>query len=121
MGYESKFYIVNKTTLKSLDGKKYWAEVLAMFDLCKVPVVYDQICKYPKTNVYIYADDGNTEINEDAYGDDMIEIPIADMVDIMDKVIHNEDYYRRYYPFLGLLKGFNPNEWNDLVVLHYGH
>ena len=121
MGYESRFYVVNKTTQKSLDRKKYWAEVIAMFDLCKVPRVYERICEYPKTDVYIYADDRNTEINEDAYGADMIEIPIADMVDIMDKVIHNEDYYRRYYPFLGLLKGFNPNEWNDLVVLHYGY
>lgn len=121
MGYESKFYIVNKTTQKSLDNKRYWGQVIAMFDLCKAPMVYDRIREYPKTDVYIYADDGNTVIDEDAYGADMIEIPIADMIQIIEKVITSEDYYRRYNPFLQMLKGFNKSDWSNLVVLHYGY
>lgn len=122
MGYESKFYIVNKTTQKGLDGKRYWAEVIASFNLSKVYAVSDPIRdKYPATDAYIYADDGNTEITEDRYGEPLIEIPIDDMIQLMEKVITSEDYYRKYNPFLQLLKGFNKPDWRDLVVLHYGY
>jgi len=122
MGYESKFYVVNKTTQKSLDGKRYWAEVIASFDLCKVYAVSDPIRnKYKATDAYIYADDGNTEIIEDNYGDPLIEIPIDVMIQLMEKVITSENYYRRYNPFLQMLKGFNKDDWENLVVLHYGH
>lgn len=123
MGYESKFYIVNKTTQKSIiDGDRYWAEVIAMFDLCKVYAVSDIIRNnYKATDAYIYSDDGNTEIVEDNYGSPMIEVPIDDMIQIMEKVITSEDYYRRYNPFLQMLKGFNKSDWGNLVVLHYGY
>lgn len=122
MGYESKFYVVNKTTQKSLDGKRYWAEVIAAFDLCNVYTVSNPIRnQYKATDAYIYADDGNTTIIEDRYGSPLIEIPIDDMIQLMEKVITSEDYYRRYTPFLQMLKGFNTSDWENLVVLHYGH
>lgn len=122
MGYESRFYIVDKTDIKSLDGKRYWAQVIAMFDLCKVHAVSSPIWeKYNATDAYIYADDGNTEIIKDECGDPLIEIPIDDMIQLMEKVITSENYYRRYNPFLQLLKGFNKSDWKNLVVLHYGH
>lgn len=122
MGYESRFYIVDKTDIKSQDGKRYWAQIIAMFDLCKVYAVSSPIRdKYPATDAYIYADDGNTEIIKDKYGDPLIEIPIDDMIQLMEKVITSEDYYRKYNPFLQLLKGFNKPDWGDLVVLHYGY
>ena len=91
MGYESKLYVVDKHHWKW--SNESWGEVVASFDLCKVYNL--DFKKYPLTDCYIYADDGNTEIRE--------------------------DYYRRYQPCLSLLKGFNPNDWEDLVVLHYGH
>ena len=123
MGYESRFYIVDKTDIKSLDGKRYWAQVIAMFDLCKVYAVSSPIQdKYPATDAYIYADDGNTEITKDKYGEPLIEIPIDDLIQLIEKVITSEGYYyRRYNPFLQLLKGFNKSDWRNLVVLHYGH
>ena len=122
MGYESRFYVVDKTTIKSTDGKRYWAQVIATFDLCKVYAVSSPIRdKYTATDAYIYADAGDTEIIKDNYGDPLIEIPIDDMIQLMEKVITSEDYYRRYNPFLQLLKGFNKSDWRDLVVLHYGH
>lgn len=37
MGYESRIYVVRKSTL-SLDGDgKCWGEVVAMFNACKFP------------------------------------------------------------------------------------
>ena len=122
MGYESRFYIVNKTDIKSMSKKRYWAQVIAMFDLGKVYAVSSPIRdKYQATDVYIYADDENTEITKDRYGEPLIEIPLDDMIQLMKKVITSEDYYRKYNPFLQLLKGFHKSDWENLVVLHYGH
>ena len=116
MGYESKLYVVDKHDWKGCDGK--WGEVIASFDLCCVPINFAQ---YPATDCYIIADDGNTRIIEDKYGDPLREIPIQDAIKMIEKVIETGDYYRRYKPCLDLLKGFNINNWENLVVLHYGH
>lgn len=117
MGYESKLYVVDKHDWKFVNEK--WGEVIAMFDLCSVPRL--NFSSYPATDCYIIADDGNTEIKEDRYGDSLKEVPIQDAIEMIEKVIEREEYYRRYKPCLDLLKGFNPNEWENLVVLHYGH
>jgi hypothetical protein len=122
MGYESKCYVVNKTHLRDIDDKRFWAEVIAMFDLCKVNDISEQIRNnYHATDTYILADDGNTKIIEDAYGEPLIEIPIKDLISILEENIEKNPHYRRYNPFLCMLKGFNPDEWNNLVVLHYGY
>ena len=122
MGYESRFYIVEKSENCFTNEKGFvWGDVVAMFDLCKAYQVFEKIKKYPNTNCYIYI--GDNKITEDCYGDTLKEIPISDMIKILEKVIKNSDYeYRRYKPFLKLLKGFDSEQWNDnLVVLHYGH
>lgn len=119
MGYESRLYVVNKSHIK--DGEKVWAEKVAMFELCKTYTVSGQLDKYPTTNVYIYSDDGNTRIEEDMYGELLKEIPIDDMISILEGAMQKEKY-RRYAPCLAMLRGFDKNEWGDnLVVLHYGH
>jgi len=117
MGYESKLYVVDKHHWKW--SNEPWGEVIAMFNLCKVPEL--NFSKYPPTDCYIYADDGNTEIREDNYGDPLKEIPIKDMIQMLEEAIKTEDYYRRYQPCLSLLKGFNLDDWGNLVILHYGH
>lgn len=122
MGYESRLYIVNKSTsYDKINGKEMvYGEIVAIFNLCKVPEVSDKMTKYPVTNTYIYADDGNTEIIEDKYGQPLTEIPIIDAIKILDYVSRT-DRYRRYKPCLSLLESFDLSEWQNLVVLHYGY
>lgn len=122
MGYESRLFVVNKTNQHGGDDKSkiVWAEKIASFNLCKVCDVSDKMRKYPATNAYIYADDGNTEIVSDAYGEPLREIPISDAIKIIEDAA-KIDNYRRFAPCLQLLKGFDPSEWGDLVVLHYGY
>ena len=125
MGYESKLYIVTKHTYAENDGMKYAAKI-AEFDLCKMgDKFHDDIMKYPVTDSYFYADDGNTRVLEDAYGDKLIEIPVIDMIKILSDALYADPYYRRIRPALNLLLGFNLSEWvsdsYQLVVLHYGH
>ena len=120
MGYESKFYIVNKSDFIVDEDGYYYAEKIAMFDLCKVPELHNKIKDYPKADIYIFSDDGNTEIKTDAYGEKLIEIPVSDMIKFLEEILIR-DNYRRYNPFLQMLKGFNLSEWSNLTILHYGH
>ena len=117
MAYESKFYIVEKGNMKM--DERVWAEKIAMFDLCCVPEISNIIRKkYQPTDCYIY--EGNEQLVEDCYGAPLLEIPVKDMIELIEDAIHTK-YYRRYIPFLQMLKGFNLNDWGNLVVLHFGH
>lgn len=126
MGYESKLYVVEKSTMCELvsndfPAPMYWGEVIAVFDFYKLPsFVRDKFRNYPNTNCYIYADDGNTRITEDCYGDPLAEIPVPDAIRILEEAAARNGY-RRYAPCIQLLKGFDLKQWKDLVVLHYGH
>ena len=121
MGYESKLVIVRKSRLFADPdcNNKVWAEKIAEVNLCKCYNFYTRIKDYPKTNSYYY--NGNDAILEDMYGDELIEIPIKDCIEILEEC--NKEYYRRFGIALGLLKAFNDNDWcdSDIVVLHYGY
>ena len=122
MGYESRLYIVDKTKLTEvINGKEMkWGQVISVFNLCKVYAVSEKMREYPQTDVFIYADDGNTIILEDSYGDTLKEIPIYEAIKIIEAAA-SKDKYRRYAPCIHMLKGFELSEWHNLVVLHYGY
>lgn len=121
MGYESRLYVVRKGNFRAeIEGKEMFvAEKVAMFDLCKVPNVSEKMREYPATDCYIY-ENGNNETIEDCYGEPLREIPICDAIKILEEAAERE-YYRRYAPCIQMLKGFDLSEWENLVVLHYGH
>lgn len=123
MGYESRLYVVDKhKDMKSDDLGLVWATVIAVYDLSKAGEDFvHKVSAFPDTDCYIFADDGNTEITEDCYGDKLKEIPLNQMISILAYEIGANSYYRRLKPILALLTAFNPNDWDDLVVLHYGH
>ena len=120
MGYESRFYVVDTSYRLQDEEGYYYGEKIAMFDLCKVPELHNKIKDYPKTNIYIYSDDGDTEIKTDAYDNELIEIPVSDMIKFLEEMLIG-DNYRRYNPFLQMLKGFDLSQWSNLTILHYGH
>ncbi len=116
MGYESRLYIVQKSTSEDEDGK-VWAEVIATFNLC---VVNLNLNRYPETNCYFYQ--GDKKIEEDKYGDPLKEIPIPDMIQCIEESMQEDGgSYRRWQPCLQLLKGFDESQWGTLAVLHYGY
>lgn len=126
MGYESIIYVVNKIGTFHEDINLRYAEEIAKVDMRAIYPISDVLRKYPRTDCFIYADDGNTEITEDRYGKPLTEIPIPNLITIITDVMEVErgmgkETYRRYIPLLNLLKGFDLNEWEDLVALHYGY
>ena len=96
MGYESKLYIVNKRNKYDGDEKRY-AQVIATYDMCKYYGFGDTFKR--KTDCFIYADDGNTKILEDCYGDELGEASIEDVIEF---VKNNQMFetYRRNTPLL---------------------
>lgn len=123
MGYESKLYVIEKTRCSFDDDGYKYAQVIAMFDMCKFYGLSDRLTKSPKTNYYFYADDGNTRVLEDMYGDKLTETSLADVIEILEEQIDNGETYRRIYPALAALKELeeHKDQWHELAVLHYGY
>lgn len=124
MGYESKIYIVEKTNCPYTEenGMEY-AEVLAMFDVSKFYELADWFSNKPATKYYIYADDGDTQIVEDRYGDTLKEASVKEVIDKLERIVENGNDYMRIFPLLAALKAFesHSNQWGDIAVLHYGY
>lgn len=111
MGYESRLYVVKKTTSFGYNTNLRWAEKIATFDLGKVPAVSDKMRAYKSTGAFIYA--------KDDYGETLKEIPLADAIKILEDAATKDDYWR-YKPCIALLKAVQEYEQGDIVVLHYG-
>lgn len=118
MGYESKLYIVEESDFKiPSDNGKVCADVIGMIDL--------RVC-YPITEVftkvangYMYADDGNTRIEEDNYGKPIRVAEIDDVIKCLNKIYREEGYNRAKIAsdFLKSIKKYRPT----CVVYHFGH
>ncbi len=123
MGYESRLYVVRKSYLYRREDKKQWGEVIAVFNLSKAPAVSNEMKLYSATDVYIYDDNGNTEIIMDRYGKPLAEIPLDDAIWLLERAEKAEQIHmhRRYEPCIAMLKAFRNEGWGNLVVLHYGY
>ena len=124
MSYESKLYIVDKGWLMDDDGMVF-ADVVATYDMCKCYFLSDVLIKEQKTNCYFFADDGNTKILEDKYGDALTETSIDHVISILEEAVDAGEEYRRIFPLLAMLRSFREQEkqhmWRHLAVLHYGY
>ena len=121
MSYEMKFYIVRKGHLILNEARTHYrAEIIAMFNYCQDSNFADYIDEFGKdTDQYITIDE--KDITRDCYGKPLKEVSLPDMISYLEA---NPSDYRRYQPFLNLLKGFNESEWDDgngLAVLRYGY
>lgn len=118
MGYESKIYITRKSEYSD------WHEVIATFDLCKMG--WDKIDGLSFRDLFtepvgtMYADDGDTEIRQDIYGDAVEGAPINKVIHWMYKWLKVNDYYRARV-FYTLLKSIAKELGGDLWCYHYGY
>lgn len=122
MGYDSKIYVVSKSTAPLYNGQgKNFAQIIATYDICVFPP-FQRMFTQP-TDCYIYADDGNTQILTDKYGQPLTEARIDEVVSCLENLSNEDKAYRRVPPLLAMLKAFRDDEkvWESLAVLHYGH
>lgn len=123
MGYESRIYVVEKTDVMS-KGMRY-ARIICMFDMGKYYPLSDILRDKPKTDCYVYSDDGNTRILEDRYGQALTETDLKTVIAILEKSVREGGAYRNVFPLLEVLKTFEKQRkngiWRDIAVLHYGY
>lgn len=125
MGYESKVYIVNVFSHNDvlLDGtiRKGYGEIVAMVDMCKMGYNNGWKELFTKPIDYeIYAENGDESTGEDKYGDSIKSGDLTKIIAWLEYQIKIDDY-RRLKPLLAILKAFDPDEWKDLQILHYGY
>lgn len=127
MSYESKIYICHKASYEDtvIRPGKYWAQIVAMMDLCAYEPVATALRQKPTTNAYFYADDGDTIVETDKYGQPLTECSLEELLEILQEEIDKGDNYRRLFPLHAMVKAFaeqNESMWcGRLTVLHYGH
>ena len=117
MAYEHRIYIVKPSTSVLGECRKFWAKVIAVFNLGYTPGFLDHLKRYPDTKYYIYDGEGEEEIVEDRYGDILSEIPIQDLINDLESLDQKSAYVVAALAALKIFKGCA----GDLIALHYGY
>lgn len=118
MGYESKLYIVEESNFAyPSDNGKVWADVVGEIDLRKCYPIAEIFTQ--KANGYIYADDGNTRIEEDMYGSPLGVATLEEVIEKLKEIVKDSGYRRAKIAleFLKAVQKLMP----DCVVYHYGY
>lgn len=120
MGYEHKLIIVDQYGSITDDHGNCWAEVISILNLCKADIPVSEF--FRESNCYIYFDgDGNTQVTEDMYGDQLTEcIDVPKFLKWL-KSQYAEDHYRRYAVAIELIEACYKQKWHNLKILHYGY
>lgn len=118
MSYDSRLYVVSKGEYPSEQDGKQYAEIIAIFNGCYFRELSNLFRK--KTDCYILSDNDDIVI-ADKYGDELTEAPLSDVIKFLEDEVQRGENYRRIKPLLGLLKGFDIDQWGNLVCLHYGY
>ena len=106
MGYESKIYVVEEYE-PVFDGRLGYGDIIATFDLCKMGYdIYNgksfrQLFNQDRTCDF-YADDGNTIIKEDCYGDEIQKADPEEVIAWLKQMTKDNSWYRAkvFYKFL---------------------
>ena len=121
MGYESRIFIVDRTECKHNDGTSWiYAEKIADIKMCKMYNGFTDLFD-KKIDYTLFIDDGNNDTQTDCYGDIMTYTDCRTVIDYLEKLIADGENYRRLTILLGLLKGIDESQWDEIQVVHYGH
>jgi hypothetical protein len=122
MGYESKLYVMNEKEYpypEDYNGEKDgYNQTIAVFDMGCMPMnfksIFTEDLKYP-----LY-DESDEIITEDKYGDKPVKADIKPVIDYLYNLIQTDDY-RRLKPLYAFLTALQPEQWDNLIVIHYGY
>ena len=121
MGYADRVFIVDRKEIEHGNGTSFiWAEIIAdikmggMFDGFKN--LFNE-----KVDYELHIDNENESTQTDKYGEVMTYTDCKTVIRYLEKLIADGDNYRRLTILLGLLKGINEKQWNDIQIVHYGY
>jgi len=136
MAYEHRIYIIHRTELyPRKEGAEHYifGNVIAEYNCSRMPgSFYDLFHAAGEIDFDLYVD-GDVNNTLDHYGERCKMLKPAVVIDYLENLMADETNewhdYRRLAPLLGLLKGFNMDQWeesneydNDTIwVVHYGY
>lgn len=118
MGYESKLVVVEKW---SFEDASTFGETIAELNLARMPNTFFPIKQTfeNESEKAIYMGDYG-EVSEDKYGEKLRYTSVEKLLKVLYKC-EAEEHYRRTEMAINLLKSFTTNDWEDIVVFHYGY
>lgn len=121
MAYESRIIIINRNEVEHSDGTTFvYPQQIADIKMASMDSeflkLFDKEIDY---ELYIYGDENPTK--EDMYGDIMKYTDCKTVISLLEKLIDSGDNYRRLPMLLGLLKGINEKQWDNIQVVHCGY
>lgn len=123
MSYDSRLYVVDRW---GYDGKVYGREI-AIMDMGQLGSKFPYKEVFPKDIdfdmrwFHVFREEDDDVFRTDDYGRTCTMGKLADVLAYFEEWAERDDY-RRLQPFVGLLRGFDPSQWDgELVVVHYGH
>ena len=121
MSYESRIFVVERNEIENRDGTSYvYAEKIADVKMCSMYNGFKNIFD-KEVDYELYIDSGEESTSTDMYGDKMKYTDVQTVIDYLEKLIDRGETYRRLPLLLGMLKGIDTSQWNDIQVVHYGY
>lgn len=121
MSYESRILVVNRNEIEHGNEKTYvYAEQIADIKMCSMYNGFTDLFD-KKIDYELYVDNEDEATQTDKYGDTMTYTNCETVITYLENLIANGDNYRRLTMLLGLLKGINESQWNNIQVVHYGY
>ena len=123
MGYESRIFVVNRSEHEGYgeNAKPYvYAEKIADIKMSKM---YDGFTPLfnEEVDYELYIDNENESTNTDKYGAVMTYTDCKTVIGYLENLIAKGENYRRLSMLLGLLKGIDESQWNEIQIVHYGY
>jgi hypothetical protein len=121
MSYESKIIIVNRSVIESRNGTLWvYGEQIADIDMSCMCQGFVELFKN-EIDYKLCVENSDEPTKEDRYGKVMTYTDCKTVIKYLKKLIANGNNYRRLNMLLGLLKGINEDQWEDIQVVHYGY
>lgn len=121
MGYESRIFVVNRSELERSNDTPYvFAEKIADIKMSKMYNGFTDLFD-KKVDYELYIDNENESTQTDKYGDVMTYTNCQTVIDYLEKLMADGENYRRLSLLLGLIKGIDENQWDEIQIVHYGY
>ena len=120
MSYESRVFIVNRNEIEGANGKYVFADKIADIKMSSMYNGFTDLFS-KEIDYQLYIDNGDEATQTDKYGDTMTYTDCQTVITYLENLIADGENYRRLTILLGLLKGIDETEWNDIQIVHYGY
>lgn len=120
MGYESRVFVINRCEIEHNNGMYVWGEKIADIKMSSMYNGFTDLFK-KKIDYKIFIDSEEEDTQTDKYGDTMTYTDCKTVITYLENLIADGENYRRLTILLGLLKGIDETEWNDIQIVHYGY